>query len=59
MKNHGSMGGCQNFYTTSTPIHHRFVKIYEQICTYWSNEQNGKTETDALIYKAMRNYDEL
>lgn len=48
-----------HFYTTFTPIHHRFTKIYERICTIWSNEQSNKTESDALIYKAMRNCDEL
>ena len=48
-----------HFYTSATPIHHRFTKNYEQICVYWSNEQGNKTESDALIYKAMRNCDEL
>ena len=48
-----------HFYTTFTPIHYRLTKIFEQICTNWSNKQSDKTESDALIYKAMRICDDL
>ncbi len=48
-----------HFYTTSTSIHHRPVKIYEHICTIWSNQQSNKTESDALLYKALKDCDEL